>query len=90
MAWSGYRGSWQQLAVETHTWSWSWAIAALVAIIVGPMAYIAGVIWLFAAGLGWVGEKVLELTAGAALVGVAVWAARRMVPQGGMPNSTVR
>ena len=81
VVWSSYRGSWQQLPVETHGWSWPRAIAALVAIIFGPMAYIGGVIWLFAAGLGWVGERVLELTAGAALVGVAIWAARRMVPR---------
>ena len=81
VVWSSYRGSWQQLAVETHGSSWPWAIAALVAIIFGPMAYIGGVIWLFAAGFGWVGERVLELTAGAALVGVAIWVTRRMVPR---------
>ena len=81
VVWSSYRGSWQQLAVETHGGSWPWAIAALVAIIFGPMAYIGGVIWLFAAGLGWIGERVLELTAGAALVGVAIWATGRMVPR---------
>jgi hypothetical protein len=81
VVWSSYRGSWQQLPVETHGGSWPWAIAALVAIIFGPMAYIGGVIWLFAAGLGWIGERVLELTAGAALVGVAIWATRRMVPR---------
>ena len=81
VVWSSYRGNWQQLPVETHGGSWPWAIAALVAIIFGPMAYIGGVIWLFAAGLGWIGERVLELTAGAALVGVAIWATRRMVPR---------
>ena len=45
------------------------------------MAFIGGVIWLFAAGLSWVGERVLELTAGAALVGAAIWVTRRMVPR---------
>jgi len=81
LVWSSYRGSWQQLPVETHGGSWPVAIVALLAIIFGPMAYIGGVIWLFAAGLGWVGERVLELTAAAVLLGVAIWAARRMVPR---------
>jgi hypothetical protein len=81
LVWSSYRGSWQQLPVETHGGSWPVAIVALLAIIFGPMAYIGGVIWLFAAGLGWVGERVLELTAAAVLLGVAIWAGRRMVPR---------
>jgi hypothetical protein len=81
VVWSSYRGGWQQLPVETHGGSWPWAIAALLAIIFGPMAFVGGVIWLFAAGLGWVGERVLELTAGAVLAGVAIWVARRMVPR---------
>ena len=81
LVWSSYRGSWQQLPVETHGGSWPVAIVALLAIIFGPMAYIGGVIWLFAAGLGWVGERVLELTAAAVLLGVAIWAARRMAPR---------
>jgi hypothetical protein len=81
VVWSSYRGSWQQLPVETHGGSWPWAIVAILAIIFGPIAYIGGVISLFAIGLGWVGERVLELTAGAALVGAAIWAARRMVPR---------
>ena len=81
LVWSSYRGSWRQLPVETHGWSWPWAIAALLAIIFGPLAFVGGVIWLFAAGLGWVGERVLELTLGAAVVGVATWVARRMVPR---------
>ena len=81
LVWSSYRGSWQQLPVETHGGSWPVAIVAILAIIFGPMAYIGGVIWLFAAGLGWIGERVLELTAGAVVVGLAIWAARRMVPR---------
>jgi len=81
LVWSSYRGSWQQLPVETHGGSWPLAIVAILAIIFGPMAYIGGVIWLFAAGLGWIGERVLELTAGAVLVLVAIWAARRMTPR---------
>jgi hypothetical protein len=81
LVWSSYRGSWQQLPVETHGGSWPLAIVAILAIIFGPIAYIGGVIWLFAAGLGWIGERVLELTAGAVLVLVAVWAARRMTPR---------
>ena len=81
LVWSSYRGSWQQLPVETDGGSWPVAIVAILAIIFGPMAYIGGVIWLFAAGLGWIGERVLELTAGAVLVGLAIWAARRMVPR---------
>ena len=81
LVWSSYRGSWQQLPVETHGGSWPWAIVAVVAVIFGPIAYIGGVIWLFAAGLAWVGERVLELTAGAVVAGIVIWAVRRMTPR---------
>jgi hypothetical protein len=37
VVWSSYRGSWQQLPVETHTWPWPRAIVFLLAIIFGPI-----------------------------------------------------
>jgi hypothetical protein len=81
LVWSSYRGSWQQLPVETRGGSWPVAIVAIVAIIFGPMAYIGGVIWLFTAGLGWIGTRVLELTAAAIAIAIALWAVRRMAPR---------
>jgi hypothetical protein len=81
VVWSSYRGGWQQLPVETHTWPWPRAIAFLLAIVLGPMLVFGGVIWLFADGLGWLAERVMSLALGAALVGVLIWLARRLTPR---------
>ena len=81
VVWSSYRGSWQRLPVETHTWPWPRAIAFLLAIMFGPMLVFGGVIWLFLDGLGWLAERVLSLALGAALVGVMIWLARQLAPR---------
>ena len=81
VVWSSYRGSWQRLPVETHTWPWPRAIAFLLAIVFGPMLVFGGVIWLFLDGLGWLAERVLSLALGAALVAVMIWLARQLAPR---------
>ena len=81
VVWSSYRGIWQQLPVETNTWPWPRAIAFLLAMIVGPIVLFGGVIWLFTNGLGWLGERVIDLAVGAALVAVVIWLARRLAPR---------
>jgi hypothetical protein len=81
MVWSSYRGSWQQLPVETRGGSWPLALAWTLAIIFGPFVLIGGVAALFAEGLGWLGERIIGLAGGAALVGVAIWAVRRLTPR---------
>lgn len=81
VVWSSYRGTWQLLPVETHSWPWPRAVAVVLAIIVGPFVLVGGLIWMFAAGLGWLAERVLGLAVIVALVGVLIWLARRMVPR---------
>jgi hypothetical protein len=81
MAWSSYRGTWQLLPVETHTWPWPRAVAVVLAVIFGPFVLVGGLIGLFAAGLGWLAERVLGLAVAAALVGLLIWLARRMTPR---------
>jgi hypothetical protein len=57
------------------------AVAWTLAIIFGPFALIGGVAWLFAAGLGWLGERLIGLAAAAVLVGVVIWIVRRLTPR---------
>jgi cobalamin synthase len=70
----------QLLPVETHTWPWPRAVAVVLAIIVGPFVLVGGLIGMFAAGLGWLAERVLGLAVIVALVGVLIWLARRNAP----------
>jgi hypothetical protein len=42
VVWSSYRGTWQLLPVETHTWPWPRAVAVVLAIIVGPFVLVGG------------------------------------------------
>jgi hypothetical protein len=81
VVWSSYRGSWQQLPVETHGSSWPWALAWILAIIFGPFVLAGGLIGLFTAGLGWLAERLMGLAVAAVLVSIVIWAARRMVPR---------
>lgn len=80
VVWSSYRGSWQQLPVETRG-GWQLALGATLAILFGPFVLIGGVAWLFAEGLGWLGERVIGLILGTALAGIAVWTVRRLTPR---------
>jgi hypothetical protein len=81
VVWSSYRGGWQQLTVEAHTWSWPRAIAFLLAIIVGPFVLAGGLIGMFAAGLGWLGERLIGLAVAAVLVSILIGVARRLMPR---------
>ena len=81
VVWSSYRGSWQQLPVETHGSSWPWAIVSLLAIIFVPFVFVGGLIGLFAAGLEWLAERLIGLAVAAVLVSIVIWVARRMVPR---------
>ena len=74
--WSSFRGSWQQISVEKTTWSWPRALIVVLAIIFGPILYFAGVFWLFTHDLAGLAERVIGLTAAAA-VGFAAWLASR-------------
>jgi hypothetical protein len=81
VVWSSYRGSWQRLPIESNAWPWPRAIAFMLAIIFGPIAFFGGVIYLFVANLGWLAVRVIGLAVSAALVGVAVLAARKLAPR---------
>ena len=81
VVWSSYRGSWQQLPLETYGSSWPCAIAWMLAIIFGPFVLAGGLIGLFAAGLGWLAERLIGLAVAAVLVSIVIWVARRMVPR---------
>jgi MFS family permease len=60
MAWSSYRGGWQQIEIETSTWRWPRVILLLVALIFGPILYILVVIWLGTHGMAALAEERLR------------------------------
>jgi uncharacterized damage-inducible protein DinB len=77
MAWSSYRGSWQQIAIEANTWPWPTGVAIMLAAIFLPILYFLGVIWLFMSGMAALGAQALLLMPAAAVTGLLVWLARR-------------
>jgi len=77
MAWSSYRGGWQQIEIENQAWPWPKQVAVLVALTAGPAAYFAGVFWLFAEGLTGLAGLAIALVFGGAAAGALVWLARR-------------
>jgi hypothetical protein len=77
VAWSSYRGSWQQIAIEDSTWSWQRGIAIMLAAIFLPILYFCGVIWLFMDGMAALGEQAMLLMPAAAVAGLLVWLGRR-------------
>jgi hypothetical protein len=77
VAWSSYRGGWQQIEIETNTWPWPRALLVMAAVIAGPVLYFAVVIWLGTHGLGALAEELVGLTVAAVIVGVLLWVARR-------------
>jgi hypothetical protein len=79
--WSSYRGSWQQLSVEKTTWPWPRAVIVILAIIFGPIVYFGGVFWLFTHGLAGLAERVIGLTAAAAVTFAAWLASRSAFPR---------
>ena len=77
VAWSSYRGSWQQIEIETNTWPWPRALLIMVAIIFGPVLYFIAAIWLGTHGMAALAEELVGLTVAAAIGGAVVWLARR-------------
>ena len=77
VAWSSYRGGWQQIEIETNTWPWPRALLVIAAVIVGPVLYFTVVIWLSTHGLGALAEELVGLTVAAVIVGVLLWLAQR-------------
>jgi hypothetical protein len=77
VAWSRYRGSWQQIEIETNTEPWPRSCLILLAIIFGPVLYFAAAIWLGTHGMAVLAEELVALVVVAALAGVGVWLARR-------------
>ena len=59
VAWSSYRGSWQQIEIETSTWPWPRVILVMVAIIFGPVLYVIVVIWLGTHGMAALAEELV-------------------------------
>jgi hypothetical protein len=79
-AWSSYRGGWQQLEIETSTWSWRRSCLVSLAIIAGPVLYIAAVVWLGTHGMAALAKGMVGLVLAGAVAGVLVWLARRSAP----------
>jgi Predicted membrane protein (DUF2207) len=77
MAWSSYRGSWQQIPIETNTWSWRAALAVLAAAIGGPLLFGGALAWLVSNGLGALAIPVGQLTGLFFIAGVVAWTLRR-------------
>jgi hypothetical protein len=79
-AWSSYRGGWQQLETETNTTSWPLGCLAMIAIGLGPVAYLGTVIWLGTNGMAGLARDMIYLVVAGAVAAVLVWLARRSVP----------
>ena len=77
VAWSGYRGGWQQIEIETNTWPWPRACVILLAIIVGPVLYVTAAIWLGTHGMAVLAEELVALVVAAVIAGVLLFLARR-------------
>jgi len=79
-AWSSYRGGWQQLEIETNTTSWPLGCLAMIAIGLGPVAYLGTVIWLGTNGMAGLARDMIYLVVAGVVAAVLVWVARRSVP----------
>jgi len=77
VAWSGYRGTWQLLEIETNTWSWPQGCAIWLAIVFGPILYFSAAIWLGTHGMALLAEEMIGLVVAAGLAGGLVALARR-------------
>ena len=79
MAWSSYRGSWQQLEIETNSGPWLRSCLILLAIMIAPIAYVGGAIWLGTHGEAGLAEDMAGLVAAGAVACVVALLARRML-----------
>jgi Predicted membrane protein (DUF2207) len=77
VAWSSYRGGWQQIEIESSTWSWPKGCAFAAAIAFGPIAFFAAVLWLAFNGMGAFAGELVGLAVAGAVAGSLVWLARR-------------
>jgi hypothetical protein len=77
MAWSSYRGSWQQIPIESNTLSCQAALAIMLAAIGGTLLFAGALAWLNYIGLGALVEPVGELTGLFFVAGVVAWTLRR-------------
>jgi hypothetical protein len=82
VAWSNYRGGWQQIAIETNTGSGRAALGCLAAAIGGPLLFVGVVSWLAMNGLGPLVGDLGGLIGFLFLGGLVVWALRgRLFPR---------
>ena len=77
VAWSSYRGGWQQIEIETNTWPWPRALLVMAAVIVGPVLYFWAAIWLGTHGMVAQAGELVGLTVAAVIAGILVCVARR-------------
>jgi hypothetical protein len=77
VAWSSYRGGWQQIEIETNTWLWPRALLVMAAVIVGPVLYFWAAIWLSTHGMVAQAGELVGLTVAAVIAGVLVRVAGR-------------
>jgi hypothetical protein len=77
MAWSSYRGSWQQLEIETSDGPALRSCLILLAIAIAPIAYVGGAIWLGTHGEAGLAEDMVGLVVAGAIAGAVAQVARR-------------
>ncbi len=77
MAWSSYRGGWQQIEIERTTWPWPRTILFLLAMAVGPVLYFMAAIWLGTSGMATQAEELVGLVVAGTIAAIGVWGARR-------------
>ena len=77
VAWSSYRGGWQQIEIETNTWPWPRALLVMAAVIVGPVLYFWAAIWLGTHGMVAQAGELVGLTVAAVIAGILACVARR-------------
>jgi len=76
VAWSSYRGGWQQLEIETSTWSWGGCLTGF-GVIVAAVLYVLAAIWLGTHGLAVLAETMVALVVIGGAVGGVAWLVRR-------------
>lgn len=81
VVWSRYRGSWQELPIETTSLSCRQAVGVLLVVTVGPALFIGAVIGLFMSGLAVLAELLLKLAGIGVLAAFLIPVARRLFPR---------
>ena len=73
LAWSSYRGGWQQIAIETNTWSCRSTLAAMAAVIGGLLLWAGTLIWLSSIGLSALAADLGGMTLFIGFTGLVGW-----------------